>query len=91
VKRDNRIVLSKVAVKGRLNREGELQAWELVQVDRGSVVEKMGFRPADLVTTVNGIRARDFNDERQSLESSDRFKVTIVRKGKARNLIVEIR
>ena len=87
VKKDNGIVLSKVAVKVRLDGKGELRAYELVQVDKGSVVEKMGFRPGDLITAVNNIRARDFDDKRQSLESSDRFNVTFLRKGKTGRLI----
>ncbi len=90
-KRDNLIVLSKVAIKGRLDRRGELQAYELVQVDKGSVVEKMGFRPGDLLTSVNAIPARRFYAERQTLEGANSLHVIIKRKGKAMKMTVEIR
>ncbi len=91
VRQDNRIVLSNVAVKSRLDKEGELRAYELVQVDKGSIVAKMGFKPGDLLTGINGIRAHDLYDRRQSLEKSNRFTVTIIRKGKPEKVIVEIK
>ena len=90
-KRDNLIVLSKVAIKGRLDRRGEIQAYELVQIDKGSVVEKMGFRPGDLLTSVNAIPARRFYAERQSLEGANSLQVIIKRKGKTMKMTVEIK
>ncbi|MGD0232509.1 MAG: hypothetical protein ABSC19_19515 [Syntrophorhabdales bacterium] len=91
VKKDNLLVLSKVAVRTRLDEGGRLEAYELVQIDRGGIPERLGFRPKDLITGVNGIPARDIMAKEASLESASRFDVRIVRKGKARRLIVEIR
>lgn len=91
VREDNSILLSKVAIKVRLNANGDLRGYEAVQVDKGSVVEQMGFRSHDLLTSVNAIPAGDLNTNRESLESADRFDVTIIRRGKTMKLRIEIR
>ena len=90
-KRDNLIVLSKVAIKGRLDRRGELQAYESSRSTREASWEKMGFRPGDLLTSVNAIPARRFYAERQTLEGANSLHVIIKRKGKAMKMTVEIR
>jgi type II secretory pathway component PulC len=90
-KQNNRIILSKVAVKSRLDREGKLRAYELVQVDKGSVVQKMGFLPGDQLVSVNGIPVRDLDEKGEDLKTADRFEVSVLRKGKIRKVMVEIR
>lgn len=91
VRENNAILLSKVAIKARLDKSGSLRGYEAVQIDKGSVVERMGFRPHDLVISVNAIPASDLEASRESLESQNRFDVTIVRKGKTMRLRFEIR
>lgn len=90
VRENNSIILSKVAIQQRLDNAGKVAGYELVSIDRGSVVEKTGLRSHDLVTSVNGVLARDFNASRESLEACNRFDITILRKGKVKNLIIEI-
>ncbi len=90
VKENNSIILSKVAIQQRLDNTGKIAGYELVSIDRGSVVEKTGLRPHDLVTSINGVLAKDFNASRESLEPCNRFDITILRKGKVKNLIIEI-
>jgi type II secretory pathway component PulC len=89
-RKNNSIILSKVAIQQRLDDAGKIAGYELVSIDRGSVVEKTGLRPHDLVTGVNGVLARDFNESRESLEECNRFDITILRKGKTKNIIIEI-
>jgi len=91
VRQNNAILLSKVAIKARLDKNGSLRGYEAVQIDKESVVEGMGFRPHDLVISVNGIPARDLEASRESLESVDRFDVTLLRKGKTIRLRFQIR
>lgn len=91
VKKNNQVLLSKVAFKARTDRKGQLKAYELVTIDRGSAVSRMGFKPGDLIAGVNGIPVRDFNANRECLESATRFDVEFWRKGKSRRLNVEIR
>ena len=87
---NNSIILSKVAIQQRLDDAGKIAGYELVSIDRGSVVEKTGLRSHDLVTSVNGVPARDLNASRKSLEPCNRFDITILRNGKAKNIIIEI-
>ncbi len=91
VRKNNDIILSTVAIKTRVDKDGRLDGFQLFQVDPGSIVEKMGFRPKDVLTSVNGIPARDLDANRHSLESADRFDITISRGGKGKKLVLEIR
>jgi S1-C subfamily serine protease len=91
VREDNAILLSKVAIKARLDKNGSLRGYEAVQIDAGSVVERMGFRPHDVVIGVNAISVRDLEASRESLESADRFDIIVIRKGKTIKLRFEIR
>jgi len=91
VREKNTILLSKVAIKARLDEKGSLRGYEAVQIDKGSVVERMGFRPHDLLIGVNAIPARDLEASQESLESADRFDVAVKRKGKTIHLRFEIR
>jgi S1-C subfamily serine protease len=91
VKKDNGIVLSKVAIKVRVDADGKLTGYQLVQIDRGSALEKMGFKPMDILTGVNGIPARELESHRPSLETANRFVLTVLRGGKEKKVRVEIR
>jgi type II secretory pathway component PulC len=91
VKKDNALVLSKVAIKQRVDENGKVIAYELIQIDRGSVVEKMGLKTGDRLTAVNGIPAKDLLEHRKPLEQGNRFVVDMIRKGKPLKLAAEIR
>jgi hypothetical protein len=91
VKKDNAVVLSKVAIKQRVDEKGKVIAYELVQIDRGSVVEKMGLKTGDRLTAVNGIPAKDLLEHRKPLEQGTRFLIDVMRKGKPVKLVAEIR
>ncbi len=91
VKRNNDLILSTVAVKTRVDRSGMTEGYQLVQIDKGSAAEKMGFKAKDIITAVNGISARDFNKNREYIQMADRFDVDILRHGKAAKIEVEIR
>ncbi|MBA4417789.1 MAG: hypothetical protein C0392_07755 [Syntrophus sp. (in: bacteria)] len=90
VRKNNSIIFSKVAVQQRLDDTGKIAGYELVSIDRGSAAEKTGLRSHDLITGVNGVPARDFNANRESLEACNRFDITLLRKGKEKNIIIEI-
>jgi len=91
VKKDNQIVLSSVAIKTRVDKNGNLAGYELFEIDKGSIPEKVGFRSGDRVIAVNGIPARNLEKNQTALEAAGRFEVTFVRKGKTRKIVVEIR
>jgi hypothetical protein len=91
VKKKNEIVLSTVAVKAKMDAQGKLEGFQLFEIDRGSPVEKAGFRPLDIITAVNAIPARNLVEKRGSLESADRFLVTVLRRGREERLRIEVR
>ncbi len=90
-KEDHAIVLSKVAVKQRVDENGKVSAYQLVQVDRGSSVEKMGFKAGDLLVSVNGIPARELTASQKKLEQETQFEAIVLRKGKKVKFLFEVR
>ncbi len=90
-KKDPVIVFTTVAIKARVDRNGLLRAYEIVQADRGGIPHRLGFRAKDLITRVNGIPAASILARQPALMDASRFEVRIIRKGKARKIVVEIR
>ena len=90
VKAEHAIVLSKVAIKQRVDENGKVSAYQLVEVDRGSSVEKMGFKAGDLLLSVNGIPARDLKETQKNLEQESKFEVVVMRKGKKIKMFFEV-
>lgn len=91
VEKNNAIVLSNVAVRQRIDKNGKLEAWELVEIDRGSLVAKMGFRAGDRVTSVNGIPVRALETKRTELATSSRWELLVYRYGKPWRMVIEVR
>jgi membrane-associated protease RseP (regulator of RpoE activity) len=91
VKKSNDIVLSTVAVKARVDKAGALTGYQLVQIDKGSPVERMGLKAGDVITKINGIPAKEFEAKRPILEAASKFDVTIVRKSKQLKMKFDIR
>jgi predicted metalloprotease with PDZ domain len=91
VKKNNAIVLSRVALRQRLDKDGRLEGCELVQVDKGSSVAKMGFRSGDRLTSVNGIPVRELETKRAELEASSRWELVVLRQGKLRKIVIQVR
>lgn len=91
MRKDNEIVLSSVAIKTRVDKNGNLAGYELFEIDKGSIPEKVGFRSGDRVIAVNGIPARNLEKSQAALQAAGRFEITIIRKGKTRKIFVEIR
>ena len=91
VRNDNRIVLSETAIKQRLDKDGGIAGYELVQIDRPGVLDKIGLRQGDIITSVNGIPAPEFTANPQVLGSASRFDLGIKRKERTKHLIIEIR
>ena len=80
-----------MAIKVRVDKGGSLSGYELVEIDRGSIAENIGFRAKDRIVAVNGIPAGNFEENQASLQSANRFEVTIIRNGKAQKIVMEIR
>ncbi len=91
VKKDNGLLLSKAAVKARADKAGQLTGYQLVTIDRGSTISKMGFKPGDVITAINGIPARELEANRSCLQSATKYDVDFLRKDNPRRLNVEIK
>lgn len=91
VRRNSTLVLSRVAIRQRVDKNGRPEACELVEIDKGSSVARMGFKSGDRVTRVNGIPIRDLEGRRSELEGSRRWELVILRQGKPRRIVVEVR
>jgi type II secretory pathway component PulC len=91
VKRNNDLILSHIVVKSRFDKDGHLEGIELVQIDRGSAIEKIGFMTRDIVVAINGVLPHGWDAQRTTIEQSDQLDVTILRQGKQKILRLEIK
>lgn len=88
VRKNNAIVLSKAAVRQRVGKGGGLEAWELVEIDKGSSIEKMGFKSGDRIKSVNGIPVGELADRRSEIETSSSWELLVYRHGKPRKMLI---
>lgn len=91
VQKNNAVVLSRAAVRQHLGKDGRVDAVELVQIDRGSSVAKMGFRSGDRIKSVNGIPLCEVEARRYEIETSNRWELLLYRHGKPRRIVIEVR
>lgn len=91
VKKNHAVVLSRAAVRQRPDENGRVEAIELVQIDRGSSVAKMGFRPGDRIKSVNGMPVGELEAKRLEIEMANRWELTILRQGKPLRMVIEVR
>jgi type II secretory pathway component PulC len=88
LKVNNNIVMSSVAVKAA----GD--GLKVVAVDRGSIAQKMGISPDDILQEINGHRldsSADMNKMYEALKDATRFEMKVMRRGKSETLRYEIR
>jgi type II secretion system protein C len=94
MKMDNSMIMSAVAVKASVDDKGKSNGYRVVSVDKGSVAEKIGLAPGDVVQEVNGFRlsnSNDLNGAYNKLKNESRFVVKIMRNGRVQDLNYEIR
>ena len=88
LKADNNVVMSSIAVKAAAD------GLQVVAVDRGSIAEKMGISPDDILEGINGHKlnaSQDMNQVYGALKNDTSFDVTLMRGGQAVTLHYEIR
>ncbi len=94
IRADSSIIMSAVAVKAAVDRSGRAEGFQVVSVDRGSLAEKMGIAPNDIVQEVNGLSVRSSEDIKKAqgtLTKADKFEVKVLRGGQSRTLYYEIK
>lgn len=87
-------IASTVAVKANLDSKGSPNGIKVVSVDRGSLPEKIGILPNDIIQEINGYKLtsnEDVGKAYETLKNSNRFEVKILRKGAPKTLYFEIK
>jgi type II secretion system protein C len=94
IKTDNSIVMSAVAVKASIDGQGKSNGYQVVSVDRGSLAEKIGIKPNDVVQEVNGLKlgsSADMTNAYSKFKNDSKFEVRVLRNGQTETLRYEIR
>jgi type II secretion system protein C len=87
LKSDNNMVMSSIAVKAAAD------GLRVVAVDRGSVAQRMGIAPDDILQEVNGHRlssSEDMNKVYETLKNATSFDLKVLRRGRPETLRYEI-
>lgn len=87
-------IASTVAIKANLDSKGSPNGIRVVSVDRGSLPEKIGILPNDIIQEINGYKLttnEDIGKAYETLKNANRFEVKILRKGTPRTLYFEIK
>jgi type II secretory pathway component PulC len=90
IREDNRVVLSTVAIQAT-KLKNEDPAFKVVQIDKGAIAERLGFKAGDIVWKVNGLDLKTAEGQFDRLEKLDEFEVLVLRGGKKKLLRFEIR
>lgn len=94
MKNDNTMILSSLAIKMSTDASGMSNGYKVVSVDRGSLAQKLGIMPDDLLQEVNGYNlknAEDMKKAHETLKNASSFEVKVLRRGKVETLRYEIR
>jgi type II secretory pathway component PulC len=94
IRADNSIIMSSVAVKAAIDRNGKSEGFQVVSIDRGSLAEKIGIAPNDIVQEVNGYSVKTSEDIKKAqgtFNSSNKFEVKVLRGGQTRTLYYEVK
>jgi general secretion pathway protein C len=91
---DNSLLLSALTIKLSTDSAGKTNGYRVVGVDKGSLAQKLGILPDDLLQEVNGFsvkNAEDLKKAHEALKNASKFDVKVLRKGKMETLRYEIR
>ena len=75
-------------------REGRAEGFQLSQIQKGSILNSVGFQEGDVIQSVNGMGVRSLDDAialYRKLGDSDSFKISILRGNKPQTLHVKIK
>ena len=94
IKADASIIMSAVAVKTALDGTGKAEGFQIVSIDRGSLAEKIGIAPNDIIQEVNGYSVKNSEDIRKAqgaFNKANKFEVKVLRGGQSKTLHYEIK
>jgi type II secretion system protein C len=93
IRHDNTI-MSSIALKISADSSGKPNGYKVVSVDNGSLAQKLGVQPDDVVQEVNGHQLRTAEDTKsahEALKSATKFEIKVLRQGRMESLRYEIR
>jgi type II secretory pathway component PulC len=94
VRNDNTTILSALAIKLSTDASGSPNGYKVVSVDKGSLAQKLGITPDDVLQEVNGHQLKTAEDTKKAadaLKNTSTFEVKVLRRGKVETLRYEIR
>ncbi len=94
MKTDNTMILSSVAIKLSTDASGKPNGYKVVGVDKGSLAQKLGVLPDDVLQEVNGYQLKNAEETKKAqdaLKNASRFELKVLRRGKMETLRYEIR
>ena len=94
IRHDNTTIMSSIAIKISTDSSGKPDGYKVVSVDNGSLAQKLGIQPDDVVQEVNGHQLRTAEDTKnahEALKNASKFEVKVLRQGKMESLRYEIR
>ena len=94
VRGDNSLLLSALTIKLSTDGAGKANGYKVVAVDKGSLAQKLGIMPDDVLQEVNGFSVKtseDMKKAHEALKNASTFEVKVLRKGKMETLRYEIR
>lgn len=94
IRADNNIVLSTVAVKTLVDKNGQSNGFQIVAVDKGSIAEKMGLVANDILQEVNGQKltaSENGKSVQDSFKNTSKFEVKILRGNQTKMLFYKVK
>jgi type II secretion system protein C len=94
MKKENAILMSSLAIKLSTDASGKPNGYKVVSVDNGSLAQKLGIMPGDVLQELNGYQLKTAEDTKKAhdaLKNRSKFEVKVLRRGKMETLRYEIR
>jgi len=94
MKNENTTIMSSLAIKLSADASGKSNGYKVVSVDNGSLAQKLGIMPDDVLQEVNGYQLKATEDTKKvqdALKNALKYDVKVLRQGKVETLRYEIR
>jgi type II secretory pathway component PulC len=94
VREDNSVLLSALTIKLSTDSAGKPNGYKVVGVDKGSLAQRLGIMPDDVLQEVNGFSVKNSEDLKkahEALKNASKFEIKVLRKSKMETLRYEIR
>ena len=94
MKNENATIMSSLAIKLSADASGKPNGYKVASVENGSLAQKLGIMPDDVLQEVNGYQLKTTEDTKKlqdALKNASKYDVKVLRQGKVETLRYEIR